>query len=122
VTNKQNFVSDCSVIRPVISDHFLIEISVVANFKHSHNQTHSIKLYKKANYDAVSALLKEAMAEIENSINNRENINTVWEIIETAFKIAANKFVPKCQPKNRNIREPIWFNNTANRMAGQTTT
>jgi len=62
------------------------------------------------------------MAEIENSINNRENINTVWEIIETALNIAANKFVPKCQPKNRNIRKLIWFNNTAKRMAGQTTT
>lgn len=59
------------------------------------------------------------MAEIENSINNRESINTVWEIIETALKIAVNKFVPKCQPKNCNIREPLWFNNTARRMVRQ---
>lgn len=119
MTNQSDFIFDYRVINPGISDHFMIEFCVAADFKTSHEQTSFIKLYNKADFTAISDLLVDALSDIENAIDNKADINSVWQIFETTINLAVLKYVPKCIPKKRDCKEPMWFNNTARRAVKQ---
>lgn len=119
MTNKSGFVYDYRIINPGISDHFLVELCVAANFKTSHEQPSFIKLYHKADSTAIRELLTDSLTDIVQAIESKTSINSVWQIFETSMNLAVNRFVPKCIPKKNDNREPIWFNNSARRAVKQ---
>ena len=68
-------------------------------------------MYGKANFPAISEALNRTLITTKQAIEEKQNINLVWDLFESDINSAVNQFVPRYVAKSKNLNESPRFNN-----------
>lgn len=113
-------INDTNVIRPGISDHFMIETNInVSQIENQKPQRPPIKLFHKVDHAQFTNDLNLVYTEIKEQVDEGSDINTMWSFFTTGLHNAVDNHVPtrKCIVKKAN--EPLWFNSVARRACNK---
>ena len=113
LTSDSEFIEKVEVVEPGLSDHFLVEVELNISKTDKVASKDFYFVYEKADTMAIRKFLLQALEDIKDAIKTGHNIDQLWNIFEKAVKSAVSDFVPKKTIKQRNNREPVWFNSQA---------
>ena len=89
----------------------MVELKLEAHFNYPENGATFFRMYSKADFAAISEALNYTLITTKQVIEEKQSINSVWNLFESDIKSAVNQFVPRCVAKSKNLNEPPWFNN-----------
>lgn len=110
-----------SVVNPGLSDHYLVELEMSYLFENVciKKPPRTIKLYDKADSDAIAIELQKTTLEIQAEIESRVGVDQVWQHFCDSLSRVVDLFVPTLTFKSRTESEPVWFNRKARKLVSK---
>ena len=111
-SNPEN-LSDCEIVNPGLSDHFMITMKLLANITLEQPKPRIIKQYWKADTLAIKESLETLRELIRHDIQLGKPINEIWDVFEQKLQKAIELYVPVKRLHAPKPSEPLWFNTKA---------
>jgi hypothetical protein len=119
-TNFEDEYLEPDIISPGLSDHFMIEFGL-SSWKPAHTEPPrlEIKLFGKANSEAISKCMQKNLEHISQMIENKNSIDEIWMCFTNSLALVIDKHVPTYTARPKNEKEPFWFNRQARKLVSR---
>jgi len=104
-SNRPYQVVDANVIRPGLSDHFILTAKISSRANKNRSK-YTFKAYNEVDFGSFQYTLQE----IKHKLSDLDDVNAMWEFFTAGLREAVNKYVPKKTQRSPNDTEPMWFN------------
>ena len=119
LSTNPSSVQDLLIHNPGFSDHFSLSFVFTGNSAAGFETPNIVKMYGRANTEAISSVLCETLKHVTALIEKKANINEVWDQFQNDLEFAIKHHIPTKTFPKQNIHEPFWFNKEARKLVNK---